>query len=177
MLLCIAEYHQKSERNILSNLGPHCCLHRLDITSSWHRSPVIFHRLGLFPAVLSSPRQLSAVAWRHSPSSTVPTITCRHLSSLTFPTVPYRQPQSQQQTYRLQAPKTKYCLRLPILPSLLITAIVSFYGRGRDIFRRPVPCMALGSQSTGPCRSPGRLGTLPVPLIPPVLPFCHIILS
>ena len=138
MLLWIAEYHRKSERNILSNLGPHRCLHRLYITGSWHKSPVVFHRRGLCLAVLSSPRRLSAV-------------TCSHLSSFTFPAVPYG----------LQAPKTKYCLRLPVLRSLLITAVISFYGRGRDIFRRPVLSRALGSPSTGPCRGPGRLGTLP----------------
>ena len=103
---------------------------------------------------------MPTVTGRHSPSSTVPTVTYRHLPSFTFSAVPYRQLQFQQLTYLLQAPKTKYCLRLPVLPSLLITVVFSFAGQGRDIFRRPVPSRALGSPSAGPCRGPVRLGTL-----------------
>ena len=42
-------------------IGPHRCLHWLDITGSWHWSPVVFHRLGLCPTVLYSP----VVSCRH----------------------------------------------------------------------------------------------------------------
>ena len=43
-------------RYLTYRIGPHRCLHWLDITGSWHWPPVVFHRLGLCPAVVYSPR-------------------------------------------------------------------------------------------------------------------------
>ncbi|RPB02263.1 hypothetical protein L873DRAFT_446198 [Choiromyces venosus 120613-1] len=53
-----------------------------------------------------------------------------------------------------------YCLRLPGPSSFVITAVFRFCRRERDILRRPVRSRALGSPSSGPCRSPGPLRTL-----------------
>jgi len=92
---------------------------------------------------------------------------------LTSPTVPGRHSQSPVTPHRLlrftlisaihsqsSCTPTHYCLRLPGPSSSVVTAVFRFCRQGWGIFRRPVRSRGLGSLFSGPCRAPGRLGTL-----------------
>ena len=101
----------------------------------------------MLPAIIYSLPQSPIVTYRLPPSPTVPHITCSHRPSpaVTGSPLPF-QPYSS----CLQTPPAHYFLRLSGLSSQVKSGVFRSFGRGQNMFRRPVQSKALGCQSAGP---------------------------